>query len=119
MSALGKLGYQVKTVNNAETALALLEQETFDLILMDCMMPDLDGFDATRVLREREQAEERARTPVIAITANTAEGVQARCLAAGMDDFLAKPVHLQELETVLRRWLSKDEDDAGGEQDSE
>ncbi len=116
---LGKLGYQVKTVNNAETALALLEQETFDLILMDCMMPDLDGFDATRVLREREQAEERARTPVIAITANTAEGVQARCLAAGMDDFLAKPVHLQELETVLRRWLSKDEDDAGGEQDSE
>lgn len=102
---LGKLGYRVKTVNNAETALALLEQERFDLILMDCMMPELDGFSATRTLREREQHGEAPRTPVVAITANTAEGVQARCLAAGMDDFLAKPVRLQELETVLRRWL--------------
>tara|TARA_A100001391_G_scaffold108075_1_gene72420 strand:+ start:3083 stop:5302 length:2220 start_codon:yes stop_codon:yes gene_type:complete len=116
---LGKLGYQVKTVNNAETALALLEQEHFDLVLMDCMMPDLDGFTATRDLREREQQEQRPRTPVIAVTANTAEGAQARCLAAGMDDFLAKPVHLQELETVLRRWLSREDDPASGEPDSE
>jgi CheY-like chemotaxis protein len=116
---LGKLGYQVKTVNNAETALALLEQESFDLILMDCMMPELDGFTATRTLREREQAAERTRTPVIAITANTAEGVQAKCLAAGMDDFLAKPVHLQELETVLRRWLLHDVDTDGEGNDDE
>ncbi|HEX5677113.1 MAG TPA: response regulator [Alcanivorax sp.] len=116
---LGKLGYQVKTVNNAETALALLEQETFDLILMDCMMPELDGFTATRTLREREQTGERPRTPVIAITANTAEGAQAKCLAAGMDDFLAKPVHLQELETVLRRWLLHDVDTDGEGNDDE
>ncbi|WP_232802459.1 response regulator [Alloalcanivorax mobilis] len=115
---LGKLGYPVKTVNNAETGLALLEQEPFDLVLMDCMMPELDGFSATRALREREQREGLPRTPVIAITANTADGVQARCLAAGMDDFLAKPVHLQELETVLRRWLAgppPDTDDDSGE----
>ncbi|WP_338021390.1 response regulator [Alloalcanivorax marinus] len=116
---LSKLGYQVKTVNNAETALALLDQENFDLVLMDCMMPDLDGFAATRDLREREQREQRPRTPVIAITANTAEGAQARCLAAGMDDFLAKPVHLQELETVLRRWLSREDDSAAEEPDSQ
>lgn len=116
---LAKLGYQVKTVSNAETALALLEQEAFDLILMDCMMPELDGFTATRTLRERERAGEHTRTPVIAITANTAEGVQAKCLAAGMDDFLAKPVHLQELETVLRRWLLHDVDTAGEGNDDE
>ena len=86
---------------------------------MDCMMPELDGFTATRTLREREQAAERTRTPVIAITANTAEGVQAKCLAAGMDDFLAKPVHLQELETVLRRWLLHDVDADGEGNDDE
>ena len=102
---LSKLGYQVKTVSNGETALALLDQEAFDLVLMDCMMPEMDGFEVTRQLREREHHNDAPRTPVVAITANTAEGVQARCLAAGMDDFLAKPVHLDALETVLRRWL--------------
>jgi len=112
---LSKLGYQVKTVSNGETALALVDQEGFDLILMDCMMPEMDGFEVTRQLREREKLNDGPRTPVVAITANTAEGVQARCLAAGMDDFLAKPVHLDALETVLRRWLpaepDPDEDD--------
>ncbi|MBQ25482.1 response regulator [Alcanivorax sp.] len=102
---LSKLGFQVKTVSNGETALALLEQEPFDLVLMDCMMPEMDGFEVTRRLREIEQNKASLRTPVVAVTANTAEGVQARCLAAGMDDFLAKPVHLDALETVLRRWL--------------
>ncbi|EKF73070.1 sensor histidine kinase [Alcanivorax hongdengensis A-11-3] len=112
---LSKLGYQVKTVSNGETALALMEQEGFDLVLMDCMMPDMDGFEVTRRLREREQQEESGRTPVVAITANTAEGVQARCLAAGMDDFLGKPVHLDALETVLRRWLPDEPMDQGDE----
>ena len=112
---LSKLGFQVKTVSNGETALALLEQEPFDLVLMDCMMPEMDGFEVTRRLREIEQNKASLRTPVVAVTANTAEGVQARCLAAGMDDFLAKPVHLDALETVLRRWLpeqpAKDEEE--------
>ena len=112
---LSKLGFQVKTVSNGETALALLDQESFDLVLMDCMMPEMDGFEVTRRLREIEQNKATLRTPVVAVTANTAEGVQARCLAAGMDDFLAKPVHLDALETVLRRWLpeqpAKDEEE--------
>ncbi len=107
---LSKLGYQVKTVSNGETALALVDQENFDLILMDCMMPEMDGFEVTRQLRAREKQNDAQRTPVVAITANTAEGVQARCLAAGMDDFLAKPVHLDALETVLRRWLPAEPD---------
>ena len=112
---LSKLGFQVKTVSNGETALALLDQESVDLVLMDCMMPEMDGFEVTRRLREIEQNKATLRTPVVAVTANTAEGVQARCLAAGMDDFLAKPVHLDALETVLRRWLpeqpAKDEEE--------
>ena len=73
-------------------------------------MPEMDGFEVTRRLRDREKQNDGTRTPVVAITANTAEGVQARCLAAGMDDFLAKPVHLDALETVLRRWLPAEPD---------
>ena len=73
-------------------------------------MPEMDGFEVTRQLRAREKQNDGQRTPVVAITANTAEGVQARCLAAGMDDFLAKPVHLDALETVLRRWLPAEPD---------
>lgn len=103
---LDRLGYQVKTVSSGESALALLEQERFDLILMDCMMPDMDGFETTRRLRQKEEAsEQELHVPVIAMTANTVEGAQARCLAAGMDDYLPKPVHLEDLETMLGHWL--------------
>lgn len=112
---LGKLGYQVKAVNSAEAGLALLEQEHFDLLLMDCLMPGVDGFTATRTRREREWQEGAPRLPVIAITAYAADGIEARCLAAGMDDVLIKPVNLQELDTVLRRWLP----DQPGEEDDE
>jgi CheY-like chemotaxis protein len=100
---LDKLGYQVKAVSSGEQALELLEREQFDLILMDCMMPDLDGFEVTRLIRNQEGEGERV--PIIAITANTAEGAQSRCMAAGMDDYLAKPIHLGELEAILRHWL--------------
>lgn len=101
---LDKLGYQVKTVASGASALALLEREQFDLILMDCMMPDMDGFETTRHIREREQ-QQGSHVPIIAMTAHTMDGAQARCLAAGMDDYLAKPVHIEDLESVLIHWL--------------
>lgn len=116
---LDHLGYQAKAAPDAESALALLADEHFDLVLMDCVLPGMDGFELTRRIRawEREQWAQRQaatpvsmphreqRMPIIALTAATVEGVQARCLAAGMDDFLAKPVRLEELETVLMHWL--------------
>lgn len=105
---LDKLGYQVKTVDNGAAALDLLSREPFDLVLMDCMMPGLDGFDTARALREREEQKSLPRVPVIAITANTIEGAQARCLAAGMDDYLAKPIHMEDLENILSHWLPSD-----------
>jgi signal transduction histidine kinase/CheY-like chemotaxis protein len=113
---LDKLGYQVKVANGGGQALNLLERERFDLILMDCMMPDVDGFEVTRQLREMEQGGERV--PIIAITANTAEGAQSRCMAAGMDDYLAKPIHLSELESVLRHWLPEQQSSDTDETDS-
>jgi CheY-like chemotaxis protein len=102
---LDKLGYQIKAVGNGQAALDLLERESFDLILMDCMMPGVDGFDTSRALRARELEASCPRVPIIAITANTIEGAQARCLAAGMDDYLAKPIHMDDLESALAHWL--------------
>jgi len=76
-----------------------------DLVLMDCEMPRLDGFDATLALRSREQAEGRPPTPVVAMTAHVYREAQERCQSAGMDDFLAKPLELTQLDRTLDRWL--------------
>jgi CheY-like chemotaxis protein/HPt (histidine-containing phosphotransfer) domain-containing protein len=76
----------------------------YDLIMMDCQMPIMDGFEATRRVRGREQAEGGNRVPIIALTANVMQGDRERCLAAGMDDYLAKPFKRQQLEAVLLRW---------------
>jgi signal transduction histidine kinase/ActR/RegA family two-component response regulator len=114
---LDKLGYQVKTVGEGRSALNLLEREQFDLILMDCMMPEVDGFETTRVIRERE-TETGRHVPIVAMTANTMEGAEARCLAAGMDDYLAKPVHLEDLEATLSHWLHVDDVDPDEEENT-
>ena len=108
---LDRLGYQVKTVGSGVTALELLRRERFDLVLMDCMMPDKDGFQTTRELRAFEHENTLGRTPVVAMTANTIDGAQARCLAAGMDDYLPKPVHLDDMENMLNHWLPVTDDD--------
>jgi Response regulators consisting of a CheY-like receiver domain and a winged-helix DNA-binding domain len=75
----------------------------YTLILMDCQMPDMDGFETTRALRALEQADGR-RVPIVAITANVMPGAREACLAAGMDDYLSKPVRLNMLQRVLARW---------------
>jgi len=103
-SLLEKLGYGVDLANNGQEALKLSDESDYDLILMDCQMPEMDGYVATQALRRREEEGDK-HTPVIAMTANTAEGIQSRCLAAGMDDYMAKPVRLDDLERRLRRWL--------------
>jgi len=100
---LTKLGYQVTTANNGKEALSILEQRPFDLILMDCLMPEMDGYEATGALRERETNDQRL--PIIAMTASVVEGEERRCLSAGMDDYLAKPVNVDELGSKLRQWL--------------
>jgi signal transduction histidine kinase len=102
---LEKLGLQVVVVVNGNQALKQLEQDDFDIVLMDCQMPELDGFAATRILRDYELQLSKLRTTVIAMTANVMEGDRERCLEVGMDDYIGKPVKLDELETVLRRWL--------------
>jgi len=100
-------GYSFEVVSNGLEALEMLGQkdQDFDLVLMDCQMPELDGYDATRRLRTREVNEELPHMPVIAMTAHAMEGDREKCLAAGMDDYLAKPLQIEELDRVLGKWL--------------
>jgi len=102
---LENLGLKADIANDGVEALALAEKQDYDLVLMDCQMPVMDGFDATAALREREKGSGK-RLPIIALTANAMEGDRQRCIAAGMDDYLAKPYSLEQFESVLRRWLA-------------
>ncbi len=102
---LDRLGLEYRCANNGEEALALLDLHHFDLVLMDCQMPGMDGFDATRLRRKKEHEEGKPRTPIVAMTANAMKGDRERCLEAGMDDYIAKPVKLPVLQETLQRWL--------------
>jgi signal transduction histidine kinase/CheY-like chemotaxis protein len=98
---LRKLGHQVTLVGTGGEALAALASADFDLVLMDCNMPEMDGIEATQRLRAGGVRD--SRIPVIALTANALEGDRERCLAAGMDDFVAKPVTIAELRKAIER----------------
>ncbi|MCC6139480.1 MAG: PAS domain S-box protein [Nitrospira sp.] len=98
------IGYQVAVAENGRQALAASATEAFDLILMDCQMPVMDGFTATAAIRIREQDKNEPHVPIIALTANAMDGDRERCLAAGMDDYLSKPFSQQSLAGVLARW---------------
>lgn len=101
---LSKLGYVVTCVSNGKEALGLLEERPVDLILMDCLMPVLDGYETTREWREIEKTK-GGHIPIVAMTASVVEGEQQRCLSAGMDDYLSKPVNIDELSAKMRHWL--------------
>jgi signal transduction histidine kinase/DNA-binding response OmpR family regulator len=105
MAMLSRFNLKPDLAENGEEALAQLARQTYDLVLMDCQMPVMDGYAATRILREREAAATSARQPIIALTAHATQEAQATCLAAGMDDYLSKPINRHELSTLLARWL--------------
>jgi len=100
------LGCTTALVENGREAVAAAETGTFDLILMDCHMPEMDGLTATEAIRRQEGEREQPRhTTVVALTANALEGDRQRCLDAGMDDYLTKPFTLNQLKSTLQRWL--------------
>lgn len=111
---LEKLGYQSDVVENGHEVLSALERGSYVVILMDCQMPVVDGFEATRLIRQRESTAQEAAAPgsalerhipIVALTANAMHGDRERCLAAGMDDYLTKPVRKEDLKGVLDRWI--------------
>lgn len=131
-----KLGYKPDVVENGQEALTALATGAYAAILMDCQMPVMDGFEATRCIREREASvvshdspdgntnrsdtvpQSAPHIPIIAVTANAMQGDRERCLATGMDDYLAKPIKLDELRSALARWVAAPPDVmAPGKQD--
>jgi CheY-like chemotaxis protein len=102
-----RLGYQADVVGNGQEAVDVVTTMPYDLVLMDCQMPVMDGFEATRAIREREG--ERRHTHIVAVTANAMEGDRQRCLDAGMDDYLPKPFRGGDLQRILDRWVPADD----------
>ncbi len=99
------LGVEVVCAYDGMEALESMRGRRFDLVLMDIQMPRMDGLDTTREIRRREQHSSDAATPVVALTANASDDDRQRCLAAGMNDFLAKPVKTEQIAAVLSRYL--------------
>ncbi|HIJ86439.1 MAG TPA: response regulator [Desulfuromonadales bacterium] len=106
-SILGKLGYKVDVVANGLEAVRALELIDYDIVLMDCQMPEMDGFAATVMIRDPESDVLNHKVPIIAMTANAMKGDRDQCLEVGMDDYLAKPVKKDELAAMLERWVEE------------
>ncbi len=109
MLQLREFGCEAIAVSNGKEAVDAAEQTNYAVILMDCQMPEMDGFEAARTIRRMEQAK-GSHVPIIAMTAQAMSGDREQCLAAGMDDYISKPVTLKKLADVLRKWLPLFED---------
>ena len=107
---LAQLGYEVDVVENGLLAIDALRCRDYDLVLMDCMMPVMGGFEATAVIRDPLSSVRNHFIPVIAMTANAFKSDREKCLAAGMNDYLSKPFDSEELQRLLSKWLSYDEE---------
>jgi signal transduction histidine kinase/CheY-like chemotaxis protein/HPt (histidine-containing phosphotransfer) domain-containing protein len=112
---LSLVGVSFEIAENGKEALDRLEQAPFDAVLMDCQMPILDGYGATRAVRRLESdGARKGHIPIVAMTANAMAGDREKCLAAGMDDYMSKPLNRALLEQMLRKWLPKNATSRGG-----
>jgi len=101
-----RLNWQSDAANDGKQAIALLEKKEYDLVLMDCQMPEMDGYEATQVIRDTSSSVKNHHIPIIAVTANTGEENRNRCLDAGMDDFITKPIKLPLLKELSKKVIS-------------
>jgi CheY-like chemotaxis protein/HPt (histidine-containing phosphotransfer) domain-containing protein len=107
LSILKKMGYRAEAVANGVEAVRTLQEIPYDLVLMDCQMPEMDGYEAARRIRAAESKVINRHIPIIAMTAHALKGDREKCLEAGMDDYLPKPVQPKQVAEVLERWLKK------------
>jgi len=105
---LKHFGCTCYVVNNGDEALTALQEKSYSLVLMDCQMPEMDGFTASREIRRREAVDGQSRRiPIVALTANALKGDRDRCLDAGMDDYLSKPLQATQLQALLAKYLGQ------------
>jgi len=105
LALLKKMGFSASVANNGLEAYEAITTHDYNLVLMDCQMPIMDGYEATQKIREHEGVEQKNATPIIALTANAMESDRQKCLDAGMDDFLTKPIHKETLEQAIKKYL--------------
>ena len=105
LKILEKLGYSADAVANGKEAVDALEMFPYAAVLMGCQMPELDGYDATRIIRNPESKTLNHKVPVIALTASARQGDREKCIKAGMDDYLSKPIDTQKLYEMLEKWI--------------
>lgn len=106
MSILEHSGYQVVVANNGQVALNMLEENEYDLVLLDCSMPVLNGYDATAVIRDQTSKVKNHNIPIIALTAHAMREDRDKCLAVGMNDHLSKPIRIDKLLAKIEKWTS-------------
>lgn len=110
---LKKLGCEVDVAGTGNEALTLLKTTSYDIVFMDCQMPEMDGFEATRAARRWEQQQTNGtatpgrRLPIIALTANAMQGDRERCIEVGMDDYVTKPIDPKDLKRILDTWTQR------------
>lgn len=110
LGQLKRLGFEADAVANGLEVVEALRRIAYDIVLMDCQMPEMDGYEATRLIRERERLAANTANPpahIIAITANSMRGDREKCLAAGMDDYISKPLRTEDLRAALERWAAR------------
>jgi two-component system, sensor histidine kinase and response regulator len=112
-AVLKKIGVSVYAVASAKKAIEALQQHDFSIVFMDCQMPDLDGYQATKLIRQAEHGTDR-RIPIVAMTANAMKGDREKCLEAGMDEYLTKPIDTVKLKAVIKHWLLSEKQTGGG-----
>ena len=105
-SLLEQIGCTLVPAGNGIEAIEQFNQQQFDLIFMDCQMPEMDGFEATREIRKIETQNDLIATPIIAFTANAMKGDREKCLAAGMSDYISKPIKVEAMEEIFLKWLA-------------
>jgi CheY-like chemotaxis protein len=110
---VSKLGFTTDLAGHGGEAVEMVQKQNYDLILMDCQMPVMDGFEATKAIRKMNGAV--SRTPIIAVTANVASGQREKCLEAGMNDYVPKPINREVLEKVIDKWSAQSDQQAAAE----
>ncbi|MCP4369289.1 MAG: response regulator, partial [Deltaproteobacteria bacterium] len=100
-----KLGYHADIATNGKAALDYLEKMDYDLVLMDCQMPEMDGYEATQRIRDENSTVRNHKVPIIAMTANAMKGDREKCLEVGMDDYISKPIKIEKLADTIERYI--------------